>query len=318
MSFDIIGTGNFTPTKVIHNNDLSEFLDTSDEWILSRTGIKNRHIMTDETITEMAVKASMNAINQSGISIDEIDLIICSTIQGDFLTPSLACLVQKEIGATCPAFDINAACSGFIYALDLADAYFSRENINTILVVAAESMSQVVNWSDRETCVLFGDGSGAAILQKGNSLMSIMLSAQGKVDPLNIPGNIGNSPFSNRTQPEVFLKMSGQEIFRFAVTALSKNLQVAAEKAGINISEIDWIIPHQANTRLITSAANQLKLPLTKFLINIHEYGNTSSASIPIMLDEASRDGRIQPGQIIAMVAFGGGLTTGACILKWK
>jgi 3-oxoacyl-[acyl-carrier-protein] synthase-3 len=213
---------------------------------------------------------------------------------------------------------MNAACSGFVYALDIAAGYFARGAVEHVLIVAAEGMSRIIDWSDRETCVLFGDGAGAAVLKKGNSLLSSVIGAQGTHDPLYIPASRGKSPFDETTQEKMFLHMAGKDVFRFAVGAIVKNLEAAAEKAGISLAEIDWIVPHQANVRMLTSSANQLNLPIEKFLVNIQKYGNTSSASIPLILDEASRDGRLQPGQLVAMVAFGGGLTTGACVLKWK
>ena len=317
-TFDIIGTGALAPERTVKNSELSEYVETSDEWISSRTGISERRVLAGETLTSIAAAAGKRALESAGLDAGRLDLIICSTLQGDYLTPSLSCLVQEALGASCPAFDMNAACSGFLYALDVAAGYFARGAAEHILVVAAEGMSRLIDWADRETCVLFGDGAGAAVLKKGGSLRSSVIGAQGGRDSLYIPASRGKSPFDGTGQEPMFLHMAGKDVFRFAVGAIVKNLEAAAEQAGVSLADIDWIVPHQANVRMLASASNQLDIPIEKFLVNIQKYGNTSSASIPLMLDEAVRDGRLKAGQLVAMVAFGGGLTTGACILKWK
>lgn len=317
QSFDIIGTGKAVPKRTVTNDELSAFVDTSDEWITSRTGIHTRYIITTETLTELAHSAAEQAIKTAGIGPGQLDLIIATTLQGDTITPSLACLVQEQLGAACPAFDLNAACSGFLYALDVAAGYFARGGAEHILIVAGEGMSRLIDWSDRETCVLFGDGAGAVVLRRGDSLLSSVIGARGTKQPLCVPASRGKSPFDPTSQEPMFLSMSGKDVFRFAVTAIVRNLRDAADQAGIPPEEIDWIVPHQANIRMFESASHSLKIPMERFIINIGAYGNTSSASIPIALDEAVRDGRIRKGQKIAMVAFGGGLTTGACLLHW-
>lgn len=317
MNFDIIGTGSAYPLCTKTNEDLTKILDTSDEWISTRTGIKSRHISTDNSITDFAFQAALNALENAKIKEDDLDLIICATIQGDYVTPSLSCVLQKKLGAKCPAFDINAACSGFIYALDIAAGYFARNKIEKILIVAAEEMSKFVDWKDRSTCVLFGDGAGAVVLRKGESLLSMKLSANGNSDILKIEGTAGNNPFSEKRDKNPFLVMNGQEVYKFAVSAIANDLTDVINDAGLTENDIDFVLLHQANVRIIDTAKVKLGIPPEKYRINIDKYGNTSSASIPILLDELNRAREFKNGDILALSAFGGGLTTGTCIIKW-
>lgn len=319
MSFSLIGTGSALPKTIQTNSDLTAFLDTSHDWILSRTGIEARHICIEESILDIALLASLNALKNADIHPKDLDLIICPTLGGDTITPSLACLVQEKLGATCPAFDINAACSGFVYGLDLADAYLSREQNLKILIIAVDAMSKLVDWQDRSTAVLFGDGAGAAVVTKGNDLKSIHLTSVGNQHALCIPWTKGNHP--NLLEKDVtspYLTMDGPEVYRFAVTAICDDLRRVTHDAGIALEDLDLIIPHQANLRIIESAAKRLKLPMKKFVLGLQKTGNTSAASIPLVLDDLNRNGRLKPGMLIGLTAFGGGLTTGACVLEWS
>ncbi|MGV8906848.1 MAG: beta-ketoacyl-ACP synthase III [Acetobacterium sp.] len=319
MSFSLIGTGSALPKTIQTNSDLTAFLDTSHEWILSRTGIESRHICIAESILDIALAASINALENAGIDSKDLDLIICPTLGGDTVTPSLACLVQEKLEATCPSFDINAACSGFVYGLDVADAYLSRGKKMTILVVAVDAMSKLVDWTDRSTAVLFADGAGAAVLTNGTDLQSIHLSAAGNTEALCIPWAKGNHPgLIEKALPIPYLTMDGPLVYRFAITSICNDLRRVTQDAGITLADLDLIIPHQANLRIIEGAAKRLKLPMDKFVLRVKNQGNTSAASIPLVLDDLNRQGLLKPGMLIALTAFGGGLTTGACVLKWS
>lgn len=317
MSFKILGTGKRLPKKQISNEDLSKLVETNDEWITSRTGIKKRRIATGETMTNLCIDSAKKALENSGVTADELDLIICATIRGDYLTPSQACLIQEGIGALCPAFDVNAACSGFLYALDIADGYFSSGKVNKVLIVAYEMMSKMVDWADRNTCVLFGDGGGAVVLGKGDNLLSIKLTASGNKNILSIPNVSGDSPFSEKENVKQTLTMAGSEVFKFAVNNIVEELNAVIMKAGLKREEIEIVLLHQANKRIIEFAKQRLGLEKALFLSNLDEYGNTSAGSIPILIDEMVEQKLVKRGQIIAMVAFGGGLTTGAAVMRW-
>lgn len=313
----ILGTGSALPSYTLTNQKLTEFLETSDEWIRSRTGICSRQIITDETLAQLGRRAALNALEDSGASAAEIDLIICTTVRGDTVTPSLACILQSAIGAGCPALDINGACAGFIYALDMADAYLTSGKARRILIVSAEGMSRLVDWGDRSTCVLFGDGAGAVVVDGGEGFFRSRLTSNGDATPLNIIPYSGNSPFiAEHTQPRA-LHMDGQEIYRFAVSHSTDDLQKVAAEAGLDADSIDHFLLHQANRRIVDAVRARLKQPVGKFPTNIQVRGNTSSASVPILLDEQHRAGRFHNGDMLAMSAFGAGLTTAACIIEW-
>ncbi len=318
MSFKILGTGKCVPGKIVSNNDLSLLVDTNDEWIVTRTGISNRHISTCETMTFLSIEASKLALENSGTKPEELDLIICATIRGDFMTPSQACVIQQGIGANCPSYDVNAACSGFLYSLDIADSYFRSGKVKKVLVVAFEMMSKLVDWTDRNTCVLFGDGGGAVVLGEGDSLLSIKITASGNSDILSIPNTNGNSPFSANTFKSQTLKMNGKEVFKFAVNCILQEVEAVISMAGLDKNDINVVVLHQANQRIIQAAKMKLKMENAEFFSNLDQYGNTSAGSIPILLDELNRDGKLKKGQLIVMVAFGGGLTTGACVIRWE
>ena len=316
MSFITPGSGKGLPELSVTNSNLSELVDSSDECIITRTGIKSRYICTNEMMFDLSFKAAQDALENSGIKACELDLIICSTVQSDYVTPSLSCLIQGGLGANCPAFDINAACTGFIYALDVAAAYFDSGRARNILIVSSEIMSKHVDWTDRATCVLFGDGAGAVVLTKGNGLLSIKISSQGDDKLLTIGGSIGASPFAEKREESKFIKMQGSEVFKFAVTSMCRDINEVVEKAGLKIEDIKRVIPHQANLRIINSAAEKLKLREEQMVRGIYKYGNTSSASIPIMLSELFEINVLENGDITVLSAFGGGLTSGACAIE--
>lgn len=318
MSFRIIGTGKCVPEKILNNLELSGMVDTNDEWIVSRTGISNRRIATTETMTSMSIEAARLSLEDSNTLPEELDLILCATIRGDYLTPSQACVIQAGIGATCPAYDINAACSGFVYAMDVADSYFRSGKVKKVLIVAYEMMSKLLDWTDRNTCVLFGDGGGAVVLEAGDDLKAIRLTASGNTEILSIPNLQGQSLFCDYPQQNQVLNMNGAEVFKFAVNSIVNEVAAVLEKTDFDRDDIDVVILHQANQRIIQSAKQKLKMKNAEFFSNLEQYGNTSSGSIPILLDELNRSGKLKNGQLIVMVAFGGGLTTGACIIRWN
>ena len=321
MSFTIKGTGSAIPKLTVTNEDLSRMVDTSDEWITSRTGVKERRVLSDETLTELALEAARRAMEDAGTEPRELDMILCATIRGDVLSPSMACLLQGQLGAACPAMDVNAACSGFLYALDVASAYFQSGRVKKMLVVAAEALSPVVDWTDRTTCVLFGDAAGAVVLEAGDDLLAIRLQTRGTPAPLRVTGFPARSPFmKDAPQAEdesAKVHMNGQEVYKFAVGAMTDGLREVIGLAGLNHDEIDWVLPHQANIRIIEAAKQRLGIAPERFLHNMERYGNTSAASIPVLLDECRRAGRFRPGEVLAMSAFGAGLTSGACVIRW-
>ena len=318
MSFTILGTGSSAPQLTVDNNKLSEFVETNDAWIAQRTGIRSRRILQKETLTNLASESAKKALEDAQTNPQELDLILCSTLQGDYLTPSLACLVQEQIKASCMAVDINAACSGFIYALDMAQAYFQAGKAQKILIVCAEAMSRIVDWRDRATCVLFGDGAGAVVLGKGDDLMALRTTAQGSLESLHAPVFMGNSPFAQASEEKAYLYMNGQEVYKFAVSSVEADVDFALKQANLSPDDIDCYLLHQANSRIIEAARKRLGQPSEKFPTNIDRYGNTSSASIPILMDELSRSGHLKKGDKLLLNAFGAGMTTGVCILKWN
>lgn len=317
MSFQIMGTGSYVPEKILTNDDLSKMVDTSDEWITQRVGVKERRISVDESAAEMGAKAAQRALEAAGITADQLGLIVGASVSSDVVCPSVAAKVQELIGAGCPAFDVNSACSGFLFALDTAAAFIERGGIQYALVLGAERLSRIVDWTDRSTCVIFGDGSGAFVIAKGENYLASRLYTQGGDDVLLIPLGKGRSPFYEKEEKPIAINMVGQETFKFAVKQIVGGLQMIAEQAGIAVTDIDWIVPHQANYRIIDLAARRLHLPIEKFVLNLERYGNTSSASVPISFDELARSGRLKKGDLIALCAFGGGLSSAACLIRW-
>ena len=319
MSFKIIGTGKGIPKRSVSNYELSSFLDTNDEWITTRTGIKNRYVCVEESLTDLAETAAMSAIKKALLKKEDIDLIICSTISGDYVTPSLACAVAEKLRISCPAFDINAACAGFIYAFDIAALYLKGCKAKNILIISAEMMSKHVDWNDRKTCVLFGDGAGACVVTHGNALKYINLTLSADTEMINLSSHKEDNPFvkaeKNKTE---FLHMQGQDVFKFAVTTVEKEAQLAFEALSIAPKDIDYFLLHQANKRIIDSIRRRFGQKEDKFPVNIDKYANMSSATIPILLDEMLAEGRIKPGDTLFLSAFGAGMTAGSCVIVWE
>ncbi len=317
MSVNILGTGFYVPENVVTNDDLAKIVDTSDEWIMQRVGVRTRHVSVNETAADFAVKAAKNAIDNAGISKDDIDLIIAASISSETLCPTVAGTVQKELEASCPAFDINSACSGFMFALETAVSYIERGNIKNVLVIGAERLSKIVDWTDRGTCVIFGDGAGAAVVTKGDGYLASLLYTNGGNEVIEIPGFSGASPFYKGETKHPYIFMDGQETFKFAVSKIVDDIKYVTEKAGLTLDDIDHIVTHQANIRIIDYAAKRLKVPREKFFVNIDRYGNTSAASVPMALAELNQSGKLKKGDIVVLSAFGGGLSSAACIIKW-
>lgn len=321
----IIGTGSYVPDNTVTNDDLAAFVDTSDEWIFSRTGIKQRHISTGEDTSDLAYKASKRALEQAHIPASELDMIICATITPEYFMPSVACIVQHRLGASkAAAFDLAAACTGFVYALAVAASFVQSGLYRNILVVGAETLSKSVDWSDRSTCVLFGDGAGAAIIsasERGNGIGTIRLASDGsRRDCLLLPALPLSNPYTraDRERNCSYISMKGQEVFKFAVRTMVDMISDIMKEAELAQEEISHVIAHQANYRIIEQAARALDMPIEKFYINIDKYANTSAATIGIALDEMNRQGRLRPGDKIILIGFGGGMTSGAILLEWS
>ena len=319
----IIGTGSHVPPRVLKNQDLEKMVDTSDEWIIARTGIKERRIADGETTNDIAAKAAKNALKAAGVSPKEIDLIVAGTVTPDMLFPSTACFVQSHIGASrgIAAFDVSAACSGFLYALDAADKYIRSGASKKALVIGVDLFSKIVDWKDRNTCVLVGDGAGAVVLaaEKGKrGILSTHIHADGHYwKTLYTPLSLCSSPLHDKTPERSYMKMQGNELFKVAVRTMGEACQEALDHNGLRAEDISLLIPHQANMRIIKATAERLGLPEEKVYINLDRYGNTSAGSIPLALDEAVKKDMIKKGDIILFVAFGGGLTWASAIVRW-
>ena len=324
---ELAGTGSYLPDKILTNTDLEKQLDTSDEWIRTRTGIRERRVASeDESSSVLAAHAARKALESAKISAEELDIIIVCTSTPDVLFPSTACFVQKEIGATrSAAFDISAVCSGFVYGLSIAEQYIKSGRYRHVLVVGSEVNSRIVDWTDRTTCILFGDGAGAVVLKRKESqepcgLLSSHIYSDGTLSSLiEVPKAIGRfaDPGANGNPDKFFIKMSGNATFKVAVKRMTEVCLEALEHNGLSREDVDLVVPHQANKRIIDAVVKKLEIPPEKVFINIHKYGNTSAASIPIALDEAKRAGRIQPGCRMLIMVVGAGLTWGAAVIKW-
>jgi 3-oxoacyl-[acyl-carrier-protein] synthase-3 len=313
----IIGTGRAHPAKVVTNAMLEKFLDTSDEWIRTRTGMAERRLITSEKLEDLAAEASRQAIADAGLKPSDIDYIICSNVVNEYITPSLSCIVQGAIGAKCACVDVNAACSGFIYALDMADDRLKSGKAKNILVLAAEEPTRMVDWSDRALCVLFGDGAGAVVVTQGDGLICSRLTTTSKIDCLHYVRRLEPTPYITKEEYSAPMYMNGKEVFKTAVLSSSRDIKMLLDEAGLKPSDIKYYVLHQANMRIIEAIANWLKLDMSHFPTNVERCGNTSSASVPLLLDEMAREGKLQRGDKILMSAFGAGFTTGACILEW-
>ena len=316
----ILGTGSALPKKVVTNDDLAQVMDTSDEWIKSRTGIEKRHIAVEETTTSMAVEAAKKAIEAAKISVLDIDLIICATVSSDYIFPTLACEVQAAVGAKrATAFDIGAGCSGFLFALATADAYFRTGRFHNALIMGAETLSKMMDWGDRSTCVLFGDGAGAAIVSaEKNQLLSMVQGSDGES---GMALKCDNRPVNNLyrqlgAQTYSYTEMNGSEVYKFAVRTVPAAISEALEQAKVPADDVKLYLLHQANRRIIEAVAKRLGQSLDKFPMNLQECGNISAASVPILLDKVCRDGMLQVGDKIVLAGFGAGLTWGACVLE--
>ncbi len=317
----IVGTGRYLPERVLTNFDLEKMIDTSDEWIRTRTGVERRHVCAeDETTSDMCVEASKVAIEDAGIDVSDVDLVIIGTTTPDLIFPNIATLVQHRLGIpACTAFSLEAACTGFIYALGTADKFIKTGETKCALVIGAECITKLVDWNDRSTCVLFGDGAGAVIVKRSDKagIISCRLGADGQYkDLLYYPVGASKDLHKAGTD-EAAILMKGNEVFKVAVKTLGNVAREALDAAGVDTSELDWLIPHQANLRIIQATAKRLDLPLDKVILTVQDHGNTSAASVPMAFDVGIRDGRVKPGQLVLMEAFGGGFTWGSVLMRY-
>lgn len=313
----ILGTGSYLPEKILTNKDIEEIVDTTDEWIFERTGIRRRHVVIEgETCSDLAVAAACSAMEAAGVEPGEIDLIVLATTTPDQIFPSTACIIQPRLGIQgVPAFDIQAVCAGFVYALSVADQFVRTGSARRALVIGADTMSRLLDWQDRSTCVLFADGAGAVVLGAAEEpgIISTHISADGAYkDLLQVPKGIGRGGCD-----DPYLEMRGNEVFRWAVNTLGRIVDETLEANGLTKSDIDWLVPHQANIRIIQATARRLDLPMDQVVVTVADHGNTSAASIPLALDTAVRDGRIQRGETILMEGFGGGFTWGTVLARF-
>ena len=318
----IAGTGSYLPANAVSNDELARRVDTSDEWIASRTGIRNRHIAAEgETTCDLAYHASVRALEAAGVDASELDLIILGTTTPDLIFPSTACLLQHRLGvAGCGAFDVNAACSGFVYALSIADKFIRSGAARTVLVVGAETLTRMIDWNDRATCVLFGDGAGAVVLKadSGTGILSTHLHADGgKKELLWNPVGVSVGFDEHAPNAGVRINMTGNEVFKHAVKALDSVVEETLAANGLDRHDIDWLIPHQANLRIIEATAKRLDMPMERVVVTVDQHGNTSSGSVPLALDVAVRSGRVERGQLLLLEAFGGGFTWGSALLRY-
>jgi 3-oxoacyl-[acyl-carrier-protein] synthase-3 len=317
----IKGTGSYLPEKILRNEDLEKLVDTSDEWITDRTGIKERHIAADtESCCDLGEQAARAAMTAAGVTAADIDLIVYATTTPDRVFPSTACLLQQRLGIHgCAAFDVQAVCTGFIYALGVADKFIRSGSHRCALVVGAETLSRIVDWSDRNTCVLFGDGAGAVVLQASEEpgILSTHLHADGQYENLlTVNGGVA-CDYDRVKNGEAYIQMQGNEVFKMAVNTLGRIVDETLQANSIGKKDIDWLVPHQANIRIISATARKLDMSMDNVVVTVDKHGNTSAASVPLALDVAVRDGRIQPGQTLLLEAFGGGFTWGSALVKY-
>ena len=296
---------------------LSQFLDTSDEWIKTRTGVSSRFVISDEKLEDLAAEAAEKALKDAGIKAGDLDFIICSNVVNEYITPQLSCIIQGAIGATCPCIDINCACAGFIHAVEMAEAFYQAGKVRNVLIVCAEEPTRMTDWSDRRTCVLFGDGAGAAVLTPGDNIKSVKLSASSATEKLWQYRTLQPTPYITKDEMDVPLQMKGQDVFKFAVTAASKDITRALNDSQIEASDVDYYLLHQANIRIINAIQHYLEQPADKFPTNVENHGNSSSSCCPILLDECNRKGMFKKGDKIAMSAFGAGFVSGALVMEW-
>ena len=320
MPARIIGTGSALPALLVSNRELEKTVDTTDEWIRSRTGIESRHIAVEETTTSMAIEAAKKALQDAKASPEELDLIIVGTISPDHYFPSTACEIQNALGAVnATAFDISAACAGFLFGLGIVDAYMKAGTVRTALVVGAETLSKMMDWNDRSTCVLFGDGAGAAVVRSDESgIMSMVQGSDGaRGNALTCEGRRVNNPYKKNDTSLDYTKMNGQEVYKFAVKTVPKSIEEALLKANVKADDVKYFLLHQANLRIIEAVAKRLGQSIEKFPTNLQECGNISAGSVPVLLDHVNREGMLQKGDTIVLAGFGAGLTWGATVLTW-
>jgi len=313
----ISGTGSSLPSKVVTNQMLSEILDTSDEWITARTGIKERRVLSSEYVLDLAVEASKKALADAKMDANELDYIICANVVNEYVTPALSCIILEKIGAHCPCVDLNGACVGFIYACDIAEAFYKTGKVKNVLVVCAEAPAHMLDWHDRTCAVLFGAGAGATVLTPGDNIIATRLTATAGWDRLYEMHDLQWCPYDTKGSTNLPLVMHGQDVFKFATSTCVNDLKVLFAENNIKADEIDMYFIHQANLRIIRYIQQVLKQPDEKFPTNIQKYGNTSSASLPILLDEMKHEGRLKEGDKLVFSAFGAGLVSGAMIMKW-
>ena len=320
MPARIIGTGSALPALLVSNRELEKIVDTTDEWIRSRTGIESRHIAVEETTASMAIEAAKRALQDAKVSPEEIDLIIVGTISPDHYFPSTACEIQSALGAVnATAFDISAACAGFLFGLGIVDAYMKADTVRTALVVGAETLSKMMDWNDRSTCVLFGDGAGAAVVRSDESgIMSMVQGSDGaRGNALTCEGRRVDNPYKKNDTSLDYTKMNGQEVYKFAVKTVPKSIEEALLKANVKADDVKYFLLHQANLRIIEAVAKRLGQSIEKFPTNLQECGNISAGSVPVLLDHVNREGMLQKGDTIVLAGFGAGLTWGATVLIW-
>ena len=320
MPARIIGTGSALPALLVSNRELEKIVDTTDEWIRSRTGIESRHIAVEETTTSMAIEAAKKALQDAKVFPVELDLIIVGTISPDHYFPSTACEIQNALGAVnATAFDISAACAGFLFGLGIVDAYMKADTVRTALVVGAETLSKMMDWNDRSTCVLFGDGAGAAVVRSDESgIMSMVQGSDGaRGNALTCEGRRVNNPYKKNDTSLDYTKMNGQEVYKFAVKTVPKSIEEALLKANVKADDVKYFLLHQANLRIIEAVAKRLGQSIEKFPTNLQECGNISAGSVPVLLDHVNREGMLQKGDTIVLAGFGAGLTWGATVLIW-
>ncbi len=317
----IAGTGSYLPEKVLTNDDLARIVDTNDEWIQTRTGIRERHMAAEgETTGDLGYNAALRALEAAGIEASQLDMIVVGTTTPDLIFPSTACLIQARLGATgCAAFDVNAACSGFLYALSIADKFIRSGDARHVLVIGAETLTRIVDWTDRTTCVLFGDGAGAVVLKadEETGILSTHLHADGSKkellwNPVGVSVGFKEGPSGGGT-----INMKGNDVFKYAVKALDSVVDETLDANGLDKSDLDWLIPHQANLRIIEATAKRLDMSMDQVVVTVDRHGNTSSGSVPLALDEAVRSGRVERGQLLLLEAFGGGFTWGSALLRY-
>lgn len=312
----IIGTGSALPKKVVTNDMLAEFLDTSDEWITTRTGIKSRHVISDEKIEDLGAEAARKALEMAGLKPEDIDFFICPNVVTEYMTPGLSCVIGEALGLTCPMIDINCACPGFIFALDIAESYYKAGKVKNVLITCVEEPTRMASWDDRSTCVLFGDGAGAVVLTAGDNILATKLHAEPAVDKIWQKRKLIPTPFITKEE-EFPLQMKGRDVFKFAVNTCCHGLDEVLSQAGITKDKVSYYMVHQANQRIIDAIIKYMGEPASKFPVNITDHGNTSSASCPILLDECNRKGLFKKGDILAFSAFGAGLLSAEAVIEW-